>query len=514
MFRVGFTGSIIMAKRIFSFMIDSKGIQYEKLVIRDAMLVNGRGTPPYGPVDIVIEKNLITEIINVDPISLNRYFKDKKRPEGDRVIDAKGMYVLPGLVDMHVHINIDDPKCGPKGPEYAYKLCLAHGITTIRTCGFGTDKQLLEHKKLSQENKITAPRIIVLGSWPTEVRTIEEAREAVVELKKLGVDGIKIIPRPHVDMDLMEAMAEGVLEHDLKAGIAIHIPQSSELTALDASDAGLDRISIEHTYGIPQAAIPGSQNFPPDYNYANEVHRFRYDGYIYHEADQYEEYVEAVLDTLIENGTTWDPTMVVYEGHRDVVRVQTLPWHKKYTAPQLWDAYTPSPGRHATHFFEWKTSDEIAWKEKYQIWMKYVKYFFDNGGILTAGSDTAFIYALFGFALIRELELYQEAGIHPIDIIKIATTNATASLGLDDLSRGVRKGATADLAIVDGNPLDNFKVMYGTGVMRYSADGKRVTKGGGVRWTIKNGIVFDCHELLKDVENYVIEQKKTWKPRK
>ena len=108
--------------------------------------------------------------------------------------------------------------------------------------------------------------------------------------------------------------------------------------------------------------------------------------------------------------------------------------------------------------------------------------------------------------MIRELELFQEAGIHPIDVIKIATTNAHKTLGNTDLANGIRQGAPADLAIIDGNPLDNFKVMYGTGVNRYSADGLSVTHGGGVRWSIKNGILFDCKELLKDVEEYVQSQ--------
>jgi hypothetical protein len=348
---------------------------------------------------------------------------------------------------------------------------------------------------------------MVLGSWPPEVHTVEETKEAVRMLADLGVDGIKIIPRPHVNIDIIQAMAESVREHSLKSGIAIHVPQSSELDAWDLAVAGGELISIEHTYGIPQAAIPGTQNFPPEYNYSNELDRFRWSGYIWQEADLYEEEVMAVLDIMIEMGTVWDPTMVVYEGHRDYQRVKSLPWHEKYTVRQLWEAWSPQPGRHATHFFEWKTSDEVAWKKKYEIWMKYIRYFFQNGGTLTVGSDTAFIYALFGFSLIRELELFQEAGIHPIDVIQIATTNAHSVLGNKELAMGIRKGSPADLAIVDGNPLDDFKVLYGTGVSRYGEDGKTITHGGGVKYTIKNGIIFDCKELLEEVVEYVNSQK-------
>ena len=256
--------------------------------------------------------------------------------------------------------------------------------------------------------------------------------------------------------------------------------------------------------------MPGVQSFPPEYNFSNEVDRFRYDGAVWEEADQYEEQVLSVLDHMIEHGTGWDPTMVVYEAHRDYERAKGLAWHK-YTVPQLWDTWSPSPGKHATHFFEWKTSDEITWKRKYRIWMRYLKYFFDNGGTVTAGTDVAFIYAIYGAALIRELELLQEAEIHPIDIVKIATTNAATRCGMDQ-SHGVQRGAPADLCIVDGNPLDNWKIMYGTGITKYDPATQKAVPCGGVRWTIKDGNIFDCRELLKDVETYVAEQRATWKP--
>lgn len=486
-------------------MSGSKGAEYRRLVIRDAMLVNGRGTPPYGPVDILIEDGRVAEIVNVDAISLNRY--KPERPEGDRVIEARGMYVLPGLVDMHVHINIADDKCGPDGPGYAYKLFLAHGITTVRTCGFGTDEQLLEHKRLSAENKITAPNLAVLGSWPAEAHTVEEAREAVKKLKALGVDGIKIIPRPHVTPEMLQVMAEGAREAGMPAGVAIHVAQSSELDALDVTYAGLDKISIEHTYGIPQAALPGTQDFPPDYNYSDEVDRFRWDGYIWHEADLYEDDVMDVLDTMIENGTVWDPTMAVYEINREYELPSRWRWLDRYTAPGLLESWKPDPARHATYHFNWRTADEVAWKRKYQIWMRYLKAFADRGGIVTAGTDCGFMYTLYGFSIVRELELLQEAGFHPLDVVKIATTNATASMGFDHLAGGVQKGFTADIAIVDGNPLDNFKLMYGTGVPRYSEDRTRMVQGGGVKWTIKAGILYDAKALLREAEEYVTELK-------
>ena len=80
------------------------GRQYGRLVIRNAMLINGRGTPTEGPMDIVIDKDTIADIIPTDGVSIRSYGPNWKRPEGDRVIDAAGMYVIPGLVDMHTHV--------------------------------------------------------------------------------------------------------------------------------------------------------------------------------------------------------------------------------------------------------------------------------------------------------------------------------------------------------------------------------------------------------------------------
>jgi len=485
-------------------MSDSKGKKYKSLVIRNVTVVNGRGTPAQGPVDIAIEGDKITGVVSVSPGAANR--PGYERPEGDMEVDATGMYALPGLVDMHVHVPFMETQCGPKGPEYAYKLFLAHGITTIRTCGFGTDEKLIEHRRLGAANKMVAPRIVVMGTTG-EITSADEGREAVHNLDKLGTDGIKMIPRSNITAEILAAMGEEVRDLDMKAGIAVHIPQSSELDAVSASEAVPDYLTLEHTYGIPQAAIPGSQSIPPDYNYSDEVDRFRWSGHVWTEADQYPDDVLWVLDTMIENGTVWDPTMTVYEINREYELPSRWRWLDRYTAPGLLESWKPDPARHATYHFNWRTADEVAWKRKYQIWMRYLKVFADRGGIVTAGTDCGFMYTLYGFSIVRELELLQEAGFHPLDVVKIATTNATASMGLDHLAGGVQKGFTADIAIVDGNPLDNFKVMYGTGVRRYSEDRTRMVQGGGVRWTINAGILYDAKALIRDVEAYVNELK-------
>ena len=239
----------------------------------------------------------------------------------------------------------------------------------------------------------------------------------------------------------------------------------------------------------------------------DELARFRQSANNWSEADLYPERVLEVLDLMIRNKTVWSPNFATYEANRDLMRARCSEHSARYAVPQLLAIWSPTPGQHASFHFDWKTSDEIAWKEKYRIWFKYIKAFFQRGGTLVAGADAGYQYTLYGFSMIRELELFQEAGIRPLDVIKIASTNAASVLGLTDLAGGVRRGYAADLAIVDGNPLDNLKTMYGSGVERFAADRVTKTKGGGVRWTVRAGTLFDARALINDAEEYVNQQK-------
>jgi hypothetical protein len=210
-----------------------------------------------------------------------------------------------------------------------------------------------------------------------------------------------------------------------------------------------------------------------------------------------------VIDLLVKNGTNWNPTMTVYEDNRDVWRSLGLPPRETLVHPGE-TAALPDSTVHGAFKREWKTADEINWKHNFGIWMKWVKTFHERGGLLTAGSDEG---GIGGIALIRELELMQEAGLHPLDVIKVATTNAAQALGWEKHC-GVRVGCTADLAVVNGNPIDNFKVMYGRG---YGLHGlvprDEQWKHGGVAWTIKDGVLFDAQALLREAEWYVEQEK-------
>jgi len=489
-----------------------KGERYRRLVIRNATIVSGRGTPggnrampPEGPVDIVIEGNTIVDVVLMDAVNAAGYGPSFKRPTGDKIIDAAGKYVLPGLVEMHAHLPPTRSNYGPNGLDYAYRLYLGHGVTTVRDAGTGAGLTLLtEHRRLAEANQLLAPRLVLCQRWPLPLRrwdvgnTPDKARVMVREFKAMGADCVKVSKSPGHYPDVLQAIAD---ESNKLGMFTMTDLKVSESDAAVASDAGVK--SIEHWYGIPDAALTGSQNFPTDYNYWDELDRFRFAGLLWSEADKNPDRLSAVIDKMIKNGTNWDPTMSVYEDNRDVWRNVGMPIKETLMHPAE-VAAGPDTSVHGAFKREWKTSDEINWKRNFQIWMKWVKTYHERGGQLTAGSDEG---GIGGIALIRELELMQEAGIHPLDVIKVATTNAYRVLGLEQHC-GIRVGCRADLAVVNGNPIDNFKVMYGRG---YGVAGlvprTEQWKHGGVAWTIKDGIVFDAQGLLREVEGYVEKER-------
>ena len=129
------------------------------------------------------------------------------------------------------------------------------------------------------------------------------------------------------------------------------------------------------------------------------------------------------------------------------------------------------------------------------------------GGLIGMGDDAGFIYQMYGFGLIRGMELHQEAGFHPIRIIEQATGNNAKILGQEDKLGRVRAGWTADLIVVNGNPLENLKVLYPTGVNEVR-NGQTVHTGG-VEWTIKDGIPYHAPELFAKVKEMVAEARKS-----
>ena len=135
--------------------------------------------------------------------------------------------------------------------------------------------------------------------------------------------------------------------------------------------------------------------------------------------------------------------------------------------------------------------------------MTFLNEYKNRGGRIATGSDSGFIYKLYGFDYIRELELLREAGFHPLEVIWAATLKGAEALGMDHEIGSVQAGKKADLIILEENPLENLKSLYGTGAIKLNDQTGAVERVGGVKYTIKDGVIYDAAALLTDVKNIV-----------
>jgi hypothetical protein len=479
---------------------------YAQLILRNVTVINGTGAPAFGPADVVIEGNRITRVVSVGAPGGAREEPDRPRLAANGTErDLRGHYVLPGLIDMHGHIGGEFQGVPA---EYVYKLWMGHGITTIREpgCGNGIEWCASEERR-SARNEITAPRIFPYVFFRSDVPLTkpEDARRWVREMKAKGALGMKCFGyRP----DVLAAAFDELKKQGMRS--ACHHAQLDVARVNVLTTARWGLTSMEHWYGLPEALFVERtvQDYPPGYNYNDEQDRFGQAGRLWKQAAaRGSEKYEAVIAELLRLDFTLDPTFNIYLASRDLMRVRRADWHDEYTLPALWSFFTPNRDSHGSFFFDWGSEDEVAWRENYRLWMAFVNDYKNRGGRVTAGSDSGFIYQVYGFGTIQELELLREAGFHPLEVIRAATLAGAEALGAADRLGSVEPGKLADLVVLEENPLANLKVLHGTGHLRLGEDGV-VRRVGGVKYTIKDGIVYDAKQLLGEVRAMVLADKR------
>ena len=201
------------------------------------------------------------------------------------------------------------------------------------------------------------------------------------------------------------------------------------MNALTAAKLGLG--TVTHFYGHFEALLRDYevQPWPDEMNYNNEQLRFGQVARLWNMihppgSPEWTDY----LKEHIKLGTIFDPTMTAYAAGRDVMRMRNADWHDKYTLPSLMDFYTPNRTNHGSYFFDWTLHDEVAWRNFYQVWFKLLNDYKKMGGRVTVSDDAAYIYNTWGFGYIHEMTLLQEAGFHPLEVIRAATMHGAEAL--------------------------------------------------------------------------------------
>ncbi len=488
----------------------------KRLLIKNAMVIPGTATPAYGPVDILVEDGLISRI-GTAPVSGTPMSAERRWPEADAVIDATGKYVMPGIINTHMHWH--EERVGPIPIQYERDLYLVNGVTTAREVGGNFDKTK-QWQAEAAAHKIVSPRIVnypmlmnLLQPGESAPQSPEQWRAMARRAKEKGADGIKLIGP--MDRDQVNAVIDEA--HKVGLPTTVHIAVG-EATARDFVDAGVS--SIEHFYGVADAALDGIQEFPPEHNASNEIHRFGRAGelYIQHNFDQAK--LDKLLDDMVAKHVAWSPTMSTYEAARDLIKAQNLPWYKDFLHPSLEDYYKPSMTRHGTFWIGWTQDQEAKWAQTYRVWMAALLEFGRKGGVISTGDDAGYLYgSLYGFGVIRELELHHEAGFAPLEVLRHANADGAQVLGMEDRLGRVRPGMIADLLVVNGNPLQDLRILnpYGVDLMSYKGEivnnysgqvkpgdpDVKLVHGGGIEWTIKDGVPYHVPTLVKEIKDMV-----------
>lgn len=486
---------------------------YNRLVIRNVMVIPGHGGPPTGPHDILIEGNVIAEMRSFDPVGAEaaaQRGQPLERLSGDRVIEGNGMYVMPGMVDLHYH-----PREDPLPLEYTHYLKLAHGVTAGIPGSTPRTFQMHEQHREAEAYQRLTPRMFPIWQWGfnTEstlleredpahaARIVQAMRDQGAHVFDVGRGGY------HWSYEQLEAVASAVTA--VGGVTTYHLPPNTTnlIDAVDAARAGVTL--IEHLYGYAEAALPRQQAFPRDYNYDDESHRFRQAGRVWVEAGENpetrERLLNQVVDSLVAYGAIMIPTRVTYEVNRDFLRGSSLPWHEKYTHQALIDWNIPDPASHAAHHWDWTSDDEYYWYYAFHLWGELIYKFNQKGGTVAYASDDNYQWATAGFSNIRELQLMRETGMHSLEVLKSATYTSARALGQPQLGL-VRPGYLADLVVVDGNPAENFRYLYSFGAIR-RGEGDAMYRTRGIVHTIKDGVVIENERLMEEVARMVAESK-------
>jgi imidazolonepropionase-like amidohydrolase len=336
---------------------------------------------------------------------------------GARVIDAAGLTILPGLIDMHIHSF---------GGTFADEMLIGNGVTSARDLGTQLAGALAHRGESEREERI-APRLFVAGPYlvsatlasdhEIEAPTPEAARRTVDTLAAAGVDGIKV--HSGITEDVLRAVVEAA--HGRGLWVAVH----PDLTgAAQAARLGVD--TIEHAWSLIEDAAGGP----------------RTDGEI-----------DEAIAVMVAKRVALTPTLVAAEHAFTIIDLArdgspALPYMPRFMR-RFWVS-TQITNASA----EAMSPEEIARRRaRLERLEELVGRFHRAGGRVLAGTDAPAYLVAPGFDIHRELELLVASGLTPAEALAAATSEAASALGLGSEIGALAPGMRADLLVVDGDPL-------------------------------------------------------------
>ncbi|WP_274309886.1 amidohydrolase family protein [Solibacillus daqui] len=398
--------------------------------------------------------------IEIEGNKIKRMIKQSDAlPEGVATLDAKGKYIIPGLIDMHCHIN----------ERYAPHF-VASGVTTVRNAAGNV---ILLQNLIEKPDHAPTPRVYASdrmidgtpGQWgPTSYGNFvtddpEEARKEVRRQVEVGAKFVKLYG--WIKKEVMAAAVDEAKKYNLE--VTCDLMNSKELTALDAAELGVNW--IEHASGFAQEIYKGWNPL---------VDQEEWSHIDWENPDQ--EKIKELCEKMLSYNVKLCPTMVVFD--------QSMQY------PNIW-----SPKNNVIESLvklnlmmdEWNKNTQYVDSIKSRtaiinnLTKAIAKTYYDMGGTVVAGTDTpALLFTYPGMAIHRELEIFVEIGFTELEALQAATVNAANSINLNDIGT-LQEGKIADLVILSNNPLENIK---------HTQD---------IEFIVKGGKVYNEEEILRSI---------------
>lgn len=354
-----------------------------------------------------------------------------------KLVDGKGGWVIPGLIDLHVHVD------EVKTPE----LFVRYGVTSVRDMG-SSPKVIAEWRRQWQAGD-KRPYVYWTGrnidtskpSWweAVAVKGVAEVPGLLEHLRKLGADSFKI----YVNAD--RATAEAVIDYARWMGL----PVTAHHESIPASELMRMGISgIEHAHCLLHELLPAR----------SRVDEKRKSGYLrvfagYDRLKAEGGRVRRLMELAYATSVVWTPTLSLYD---------IPPWWKSQSPagvpiPAAWRAEWSRDYWDFISTRGWTSADFRTAERAVEVFKSFVREAYRYGVLIGAGTDTPAPGVLPGAALHHELRLLVQCGLSPEDALRAATVNAARALQQEGKVGALRPGARADMVLLEKNPLERVE---------------------------------------------------------
>jgi imidazolonepropionase-like amidohydrolase len=395
------------------------------------------------PADGKTTENAVMEVSGGKIIKIEKS-ANFKIPTDAQVFDYSDKFIIPGLIDTHAHLYTNLTFGHSTNPALP-PLFIAGGVTSIIVPGSGDPEGDIALKNRVDSGRVVGPRMFVAGEYidmePLNVPWMEAAKSETEAKAKLDMWFSRGATAVKVYTGMRGEMLRTVINYAHQRGFKVNGHLERE-TWGKAIEMGID-VLHHGIYSFPEimpkdipAQTIGMINFaPPEYD------KF-YQAIV--DADFKSAQIQAVFKAAAEAKVVFVPTVVALEP----------PDATKYFMSAQQPFYAPDAWKRVEQRFN-------AEKKKYALLLTnknvdFVREAHKAGAMLSTGTDMTNLQMLPAFSLYREMEIFGEAGMKPMEVLKAATYNGAYAIGRSDLIGSLEVGKAADFVVLNANPLENI----------------------------------------------------------